>query len=115
MGGADATFAARGSGTVFDNGLDLVFTDKWGSPIDSTRFLRQYHYPLLKKGGVRSVGCHALRHTAASLLFAAGVPVPEISATLGHSSPATTLTVYAHFITTNDRSAVDALESVLSA
>jgi integrase len=40
---------------------------------------------------------HGLRHSFASLLLAASVPVPEVSHLLGHKNSAITLTVYAHF------------------
>lgn len=37
-----------------------------------------------------------LRHTAATLLLAAGVPVHVVSARLGHASAMQTLSTYAH-------------------
>ena len=39
---------------------------------------------------------HDLRHTAASLMLASGVPVKVVSEMLGHSSPTITLSIYAH-------------------
>jgi integrase len=39
---------------------------------------------------------HALRHTHASILIAAGLDVLTISRRLGHSKPSTTLDVYGH-------------------
>lgn len=41
---------------------------------------------------------HALRHTAASLLLGAGVPLIAVSRFLGHANPQITATVYAHLI-----------------
>jgi len=41
---------------------------------------------------------HDLRHTHASLLLAAGVPVKEVADRLGHTEPTITLSVYAHLI-----------------
>lgn len=42
---------------------------------------------------------HGLRHTYASMLIAAGVPVSEVSAQLGHASVDITLRVYTHLFT----------------
>ena len=39
---------------------------------------------------------HMLRHAAASLLSAAGVPIEDISDTLGHRSVAVTAEIYRH-------------------
>ena len=41
---------------------------------------------------------HGFRHTFASLLLADGVPVPEVSAYLGHKDCTTTMKIYAHFV-----------------
>ena len=39
---------------------------------------------------------HDMRHTAASLMLASGVPVKVVSEMLGHASPTITLSIYAH-------------------
>jgi hypothetical protein len=39
---------------------------------------------------------HSLRHCHASMLIAQRVPITEIAKRLGHASPATTLSIYAH-------------------
>jgi integrase len=39
---------------------------------------------------------HDLRHTAATLMLADGVPLVTVSKILGHSSPAVTANIYAH-------------------
>ena len=41
---------------------------------------------------------HDLRHTHASILLKANVPVKVVSERLGHSSPAFTMTVYQHVL-----------------
>lgn len=41
---------------------------------------------------------HTLRHTHATQLLAAGVPLLEVAKRLGHSDPAHTLRLYGHFI-----------------
>ena len=39
---------------------------------------------------------HVLRHTAGSLALASGASVVTVQKLLGHQSPMTTLTIYAH-------------------
>jgi integrase len=41
---------------------------------------------------------HDLRHTHASLMLRAGVPVKVVSERLGHSTPMITMQVYAHTV-----------------
>ena len=49
---------------------------------------------------------HLLRHTHVPHLLASGVPVPAVSARLGHSSIRTTLDIYGHMIHGQDEKAV---------
>ncbi len=44
------------------------------------------------------VRLHDLRHTHATLLLRAGVPVHVVASRLGHADPAITLRVYAHVL-----------------
>lgn len=48
--------------------------------------------------GAPEISIHGLRHTHASLLFAAGVSLASVSKRLGHSSTQTTQKVYLHLI-----------------
>lgn len=41
-------------------------------------------------------GFHALRHSAATALIAAGVPLPTVSVILGHARSSITLDTYGH-------------------
>jgi integrase len=51
---------------------------------------------VLKKAELPAIRFHDLRHTAATLMLADGVPMVTVSKILGHSSPAITATIYAH-------------------
>jgi integrase len=55
------------------------------------------------------VSMHVMRHTAASLMVAAGVPIFDVAKILGHSTIAVTMR-YAHFAPAAGRSAIDALD-----
>jgi len=55
----------------------------------------------LKAAGLPDMRLHDLRHSHVSLLWANHVPIPEISKRIGHSSPAQTMTTYAHIFDNN--------------
>lgn len=57
---------------------------------------------------------HDLRHAHASQLLALGIPVPVVSARLGHSDSSTTLRVYAHALPGQDGAAVAALDAAFA-
>ena len=67
----------------------LVFTRDDGRPIDPRPDLQEWH-DALDAAGLPSVMLHAARHTTATLLREAGVPVDVIQSILGHSSAVTT-------------------------
>jgi integrase len=52
---------------------------------------------------------HALRHTYASLMIAAGRPMFEVARFMGHAKPSTTETVYAHLLADDHSDAMAAL------
>ena len=52
------------------------------------------------------VTLHGLRHTAASIMLGAGVPLPVVSRQLAHGSPQITATIYAHLSSDDQRDAV---------
>ena len=63
--------------------------------------------------GLPSVTFHALRHTHASVLIAAGTDILTISRRLGHGSPAITLGVYGHLFSNTDAAAADVIEAAM--
>ena len=54
--------------------------------------------PTLDRLGLKSVGVHALRHSAAARMIAAGASLKAIQTILGHGSAAFSLTVYGHLL-----------------
>lgn len=79
---------------------DLVFTTQTGGPISAQLYHNKAWRPALKKVenqlGGKTPTPHDLRHTCASWMIAAGVPLPVIQAHLGHESITTTIGVYGH-------------------
>ena len=60
---------------------------------------------------LRPVSLHGLRHTYATMQLAAGTPIHEVQASLGHSTPTTTINIYGHI--SGDRSV--RLQTVITA
>lgn len=75
----------------------LVFSRPDGRPIHPDFFSQSWDR-LVRKSKMRRIRLHDLRHTHASILLKAGVPVKVVSERLGHSSPAFTMTVYQHVL-----------------
>lgn len=73
----------------------FVFTTPIGTPLDGRNVTRWFH-KLCEDSGIPRRRFHALRHSAATLMLAEGVPLEVISRTLGHAGYAITADVYAH-------------------
>jgi integrase len=93
----------------------LVFCDDAGEPIGPNA-LSVIWRRALAKHKLPVVTFHALRHTHASALIAAGVDVVAVSRRFGHSTPAFTLSVYAHLFdaTKTDSVAAEAIAKMMS-
>ena len=100
------------------DGSDQVFAGSTGRPLQPrtlstmvrTTVDRCEGIPLEKREGVT---LHVLRHTAASLMVAAGVPLFDVAKILGHSTLAVTMR-YAHFAPEAGRAAIESLGGALS-
>lgn len=84
---------------------DYVFHNQFGGPLIPRNMERAWER-VLKEAKIEHKKFHALRHTHATQLLAAGVPLLEVSKRLGHSSPAITLKLYAHAIPNYDHQVV---------
>lgn len=76
---------------------DLVFPRPDGTPTHPDAFSQTFDRAVIRLDLPR-VSLHDLRHTHATLLLRAGVPVKVVSERLGHANPAFTLTVYQHVL-----------------
>ena len=95
------------------NELDLVFANETGKPIDASNLVISYFKPALKAAEFPDIRFHDLRHCHASMLFEQGESITYIQHRLGHSNPAITLSVYAHWIKTENQDAVCKLENTI--
>ena len=84
-----------GSAWEGDAWIGLVFTDEDGSPLSSYHVGRRFK-SLLAVAGLQSMRYHDLRHGAASLMAAQGVPARVAMEVLGHAQISTTMNIYAH-------------------
>jgi integrase len=78
--------------------LDLIFANPDGTPLkpDSVSATVSLLFRRLKLP--KGASLHSLRHTHTSHLLADGVPLPVVSARLGHSSVRVTAEIYSHMI-----------------
>jgi integrase len=74
---------------------DFVFASQDGSAVNPD-FFSQCFDRLLAKAPLPRIRLHDLRHTHATILLKAGVPVKVVSERLGHANAAFTITVYQH-------------------
>ncbi|WP_218106014.1 tyrosine-type recombinase/integrase [Micromonospora citrea] len=97
-----------------DNWADpgLVFATTVGTPIHPRNDYRSFR-EIIRQAGLRQVRLHDLRHTAASVLLAQGVPARVVMEILGHSQISVTLNIYAHVAPEIAREAASRLEGAL--
>lgn len=88
----------------------IIFVSNRGKPRAGADIRPQW-VRCLERAGVRYRPFHCLRHTHASLLLANNVPVVDVSHRLGHSTPAITYGVYAHYIKKQEATGDD-IESI---
>lgn len=114
---------------------NFIFTTRTGRPLDGTLVTRDLKRILARTwiGGrpdcdhdrlrdracldcgavhLPVLGFHGLRHSCASLLLAAGVPIRDVSELLGHSDVRLTLTTYAHVLDENRQKMAGVMDQV---
>jgi integrase len=77
---------------------DLVFCADDGRPLHDRNLATRMLKPLAQEIGAPWMGWHTLRHTCASMLFAAGRNAVQVQRWLGHHSPGFTLATYVHLL-----------------
>lgn len=95
-----------------DDGDHIITTSggRWMTPDGLSRawsrWIAAHHLP--------AISLHGLRHTAASLLIAAGIPARTVSGVLGHAQTSTTMNIYSHLIHESAVAAADAMGAALA-
>ncbi len=89
-----------------------VFATRLGTPVHPRNDYRSFR-EIIRQAGLRQVRLHDLRHTAASVLLAQGVPARVVMEILGHSQISVTLNTYAHVAPEIAREAAQRVEGAL--
>jgi integrase len=75
---------------------DLIFTGPRGAPLARSHFRNRVFQPACARAGIDGLRFHDLRHSSASWLLTAGVPITAVSRRLGHANVSMTLDTYSH-------------------
>lgn len=90
---------------------EWLFTTKHGGPVRISNFRANVWWPAVAKAKLSPrPRIHDLRHTCASWLIMAGIPLPVIQRHLGHESIQTTVDLYGHL----DRGSAQAAANVFA-
>ncbi|MGY1526584.1 tyrosine-type recombinase/integrase [Streptomyces sp. MN3] len=91
---------------------DLVFTTRYGTPVEPRDFTREFDRRC-ERAGVRRIRVHDTRHTCASLLAALDMHPRIAMQILRHSEIAVTMEVYTHVPSADTRRALRKLGEAL--
>ena len=103
-----------------------MFTTVFGTPVEPRNALRalktavERHNRACEKAKRPEdqlpavIGLHTLRHSAASAMLQANVPLPTVSAVLGHGSALVTATIYSHVMPSKLSEALETLGTVMA-
>jgi integrase len=93
--------------------FSLVFARPIGTPLDSGSEGQRFGRAVVAAGLGDGYTFHSLRHSAATMMLAAGISAKIVADRLGHSTAAFTLDRYSHALKSLDVDAADTLQAVL--
>ncbi len=91
---------------------DLVFVRRDGREYKRSSVSKIFSYAAKMHGF--NISFHGLRHSHATILLMAGVPVPIVSERLGHSKYSTTFDEYAHAIPSMQTEAARVFDEIMA-
>ena len=95
------------------NPQDFLFVTRNNRPPSSNKVVQYGLWPVLDALSIPRCGCHAFRHTHASLLLHTGATPKVVQEQLRHADPRVTLGMYSHVIGDDRRNAVDRVAELL--
>ena len=93
-----------------ENGLIVCAWD--GKPLNKDTPSRQWR-KFADRNGFEGVRFHDLRHSHATILFANNMDAVAVASRLGHSSPDTTLRIYAHAVRQRDLQSAATMQQLI--
>ncbi|MFI7090879.1 tyrosine recombinase XerC [Streptomyces lydicus] len=109
---AQQTGDRKAAGDLWQDGRGLVFTTKYGTPIEPGNLTRMFALRA-RRAGLRVIPLRNTRHTCSSLLVALGVHPKVAQRILRHSQIAMTMEVYAEASEEEVRSALGKLSEAM--
>jgi integrase len=97
---------------MWENKENLIFTSTIGTFLDPDVFGKRVP-KIAEEAGLGRWSIHELRHSCASLLFAADVPLEAVADQLGHASVHVTKDVYVHLLPGSRAKTSKAMEELL--
>jgi integrase len=91
---------------------DLVFTSARGTALYDSNIRKHWHR-VSSNLGLAPMPWHNLRHSAATIMLAQGVPIEVVSRVFGHASIRITADIYGHVSPETNRQAADAMAKAL--
>ena len=101
----------------------LVFAKEWegktrtgdqlGHPLGMNNIGQREFKKIIEVAGVRKIKFHGMRHTCATLLLRAGVPVKVVQERLGHKKVEITMNIYQHVLPDMQEDAAAKMGSIL--
>jgi len=91
---------------------NLIFTDEAGGALRPEWFSRHFKEHVAR-ASLPAIRLHDLRHTVATLMLRAGVPVHVVSGHLGHAKTSITMDIYAHVLDDQRSDATDQIASLI--
>lgn len=90
----------------------LMFPGEDGGPYPPSNFAHRFKR-LLQSAGLPHIRFHDLRHSAASLMLARGVPLTAVSEILGHANASITAGIYGHAYESDKIAAAEEMSKAL--
>jgi len=95
------------------SGCEIVFPTLNGRHLGRANFSSDEWIPRLLRCGLTHRGFHNTRHTFATLLLLAGVPVAIVTKSLGHSNPSITYATYSHTLPTSEGITAETMQRII--